>query len=91
MRSKLGKHTPRESALVIVMEWIRAVHAGKTADLLDVDDRDSYRVQVRSALAKEHNRLARRVKSYDVELDEDEVFLPPAVSSTNKYNGGEDG
>lgn len=86
MRSKKGNLTPRESALVITMGWIQAAHKGLTNDLFDVDDRDSYRVQVRSALAKEHNRLAARVGSSDSFIDPDDMYLPESVSSTNKYS-----
>ena len=86
MRSKATGRTPREEALVILCQWATAAYEGLTADLLEVDDRDSFRVQGRSAMAKEHNRLAARVKDYGETLDDEQVYLPPAVASTNKYS-----
>ena len=86
MRSKKGNLTPREAALTIIMGWAEAAYHGKTNDLYDVDDRDSFRVQTRSALAKEVNRMSARVGSSDRQLDPEDMFLPETVSSTDKYS-----
>jgi len=86
MRSKNQDLTPREEALLILMGWARAAYNGLTNDLYEVDDRDSFRVQVRSALAKEHNRLAARVSGCEDVLDAEEKYLPNSVSSTEKYS-----
>ena len=85
MRSKKGKYTPREMAILFQLGWIEAMYKGLTEDLKKCDDRDSYRVQVRSALAKDFNRLAARVKSFKPRLDEEDVSLPKSVASTVKY------
>ncbi|PNV83383.1 MAG: hypothetical protein C0610_17135 [Desulfobacteraceae bacterium] len=85
MRSKKGNLTPREQAIVIAMGWIQAAYNGATDDLFESDERDSFRVQVRSALAKEHNRLGARVGSIDIELDAEDMTLPYRSASTDKY------
>lgn len=85
MRSKNQGLTPREEALLIIAGWIHAVTEGKTLDIFEVDDRDSFRVQVRSALIKEHNKLLDRVKEADDYMVDDEPYLPESVSSTDKY------
>ena len=66
MRSKDGNLTPREAALGIAMGWIKAAHQELTEDLSEVDDRESFRAQVKSALAKEYNKLSARVGSTDL-------------------------
>lgn len=86
MRSKNGSYTPREAAIVITLGWLEAAYRGLTNDLYEIDPRDSYRVQVRRALAKEHNRLLRRTTMDGSELDEESNFLPNSVSSTDKYS-----
>lgn len=90
MRSKSGDLTPREEAILILMGWAEAAFKGLTDDLFQVDDRDSFRLQVRRALAKEHNRLARRVESMGNELNDETNHLPFAVASTDKYEEKDD-
>lgn len=65
MRSKEHGLTPREAALVITMGWIKAVHQELTEDITRSDERPSFQAQVKSALAKEYNRLSARVGSMD--------------------------
>lgn len=72
MRSKKGKYTPREMAILITLGWIEAAHKGLTEDLMKCDDRPSYQAQVKCALAKDFNRLAVRVKSFKRRLEESE-------------------
>ena len=61
MRSKFGGYTPREAAIVIICGWIKAVTEDKTKDIELMDDRESYRAQLRSALEKEYRKLSARV------------------------------
>lgn len=61
MRSKHGNLTPREAAIVILCAWAEAAEKGLTQDVEDMDDRESYRQQLRSALEKERERLSARV------------------------------
>ena len=61
MRSKHGDLTPREAAIVILCGWAEAAIHGKTMDIEEMDDRESYRQQLRSALVKEVNRLRARI------------------------------
>ncbi|RLA58148.1 MAG: hypothetical protein DRR04_11605 [Gammaproteobacteria bacterium] len=71
MRSKLGELTPREAALVITCGWIKAAQMGLTEDVNEMDDRESFRAQVKSALVKEYDRLSARVGSTDLPKLED--------------------
>lgn len=61
MRSQIGDLTPREAAIVITCGWIRAAQQRLTEDIESMDDRESYRQQLESALGKEHDRLSARV------------------------------
>ena len=65
MRSKRGNLTPREAAILIAAGWIKSAEEGKTMDLQYIDDRESFRQQVKSALEKERKKLLARVKCFE--------------------------
>jgi len=68
-----GNYTPKEAAITIALAWISGAATGATADVENMDDRESVQKAIRVQLARIHNRMLDNSNLDGLHVDEASV------------------